>query len=116
MLLTLDGNVEALTSIKKALKDSGTIKAREVGAGKAVFHLRGMTEGTSKEDVTEAIATQGEIKRDLIETSDLRPNKGDTPAATVSVPIGLEGRLLECRKIRVGLAQCRVQKRLSIRK
>lgn len=116
VLLLLDRNVEAMTNIKRVLKDSGRVKAREVGAGKTIYHMRGMAEGTSGNEVVEAITSQCGFRRETITISQLRPNRGGTLAATVSIPAGMEDRMPEGSNIRVGLARCRVEKRLEVRK
>lgn len=116
LLITLEKDDVALDQIQKAINIEG-IKTRKLVDDKETetLHLRGMDALTEPEDVKMAIESRiGSLTNKEYKISDIRPNFNDTTAVTITIGKEDADRVVEGGKLRVGLVECSIEKKIKM--
>lgn len=113
VLVTTDREQANFQRLNTLLGQAG-LKTKRSGELGTAINISGMTALTTKEEVTEAIQEKiGDLNEEYT-ISEMRPLKDETQAVTITVPETVAEDILKIEYLRIGLARCRIEKRLRV--
>lgn len=117
LLLTMERDEEAMVNIGNILKGTTQLETKHLGnKGTEAVNIKGMEEGTSKEDVRDAIKEIIGIWSESYRISEIRPMRSNTTAVTVRLDSEAAKKLLKEQYIRIGLVRCSTEKWHQVRR
>lgn len=117
MIITMDKceeDCKVLTEVMNKIEGHPKHNLLRTNKKKETLHIRGMDAETSREEVMEALKKILGDKQEIA-VGELRPNANDTQAVTVKIEEGSYSKIGEIKRLRIGLANCQITKRVDLR-
>lgn len=113
-LVTLRKDPVALKEFQSAMDKGDGVSMILTGSNVWTLSIKGMDALTTKDEVIEAVAKECGGKGHILGASKLRPNARETQAITVSMTAEKAADVCRLQRIRVGLVNCSVERRLEV--
>ncbi|XP_022908766.2 trichohyalin-like [Onthophagus taurus] len=120
VLITTQKDKEAVMEIQKVLREEDGQRVTDRGIEERkqtkTIHIRGLMITTEENEIIQAINRDTGCEKNEIKMSSLRPYAESMMAVTIELAEEKAKKLMNSKRIRIGLAMCSVEERVNIKK